>query len=156
MIEWEPLTCPNGFQKMENEGHEFCYKAGKVTYQQSKDLCESNGLGLVEIDSEAKAVALNSIASKWSYPTWFWFGLVCPTKTNSCNTNLNLWQWERSKKMLSATSGYKKRLYLSSGSIYGGGNGEHCIHWWGYNADNWAPQPCSNPTHMNTLCERAM
>ena len=141
---------------MENQGYEFCYKPGAVTYQQSKDLCESNGLGLVEIDSEDKAVALDSISSTVVVPQWSWFELVCPTRNNSCDRNLNLLQWERSKKMLSATSGYKTRLYLANdGTIYGGGGGEYCIHWW-KNPGVWAPQPCSGSGNMNTMCERVM
>ena len=142
-------TCPAGFQKKESGGYFFCYKHGTVTYQQAKQTCESNGLGLVEIDSNPKAAALDSIAS-YDYA---WLGLVCPSRTNECNRNLNLWQWDRSQKALTTTSGYESRFYLVSGSIYGGGSGEYCAHWW-KSPGIWGPQECHHGHLYHTLCEK--
>ena len=154
MLEPTGLTCPTGYQKKEYNGYEFCFKLGKVTYQQAKQNCESNGLSLVEIDSEAKALALDSIGASHSLPyDYAWLGLVCPSRSDDCNRNLHLWQWERSGTDLTTTSGYQSRFYKdSSGNIYGGGVGEYCVHWW--YSGHWAPQPCHHGHLYNTLCEK--
>ena len=139
------------FEKKESGGYVFCYKSGRVNYEKAKQICSSNNLKLVEIESEDKANALDSIASN----DYTWIGLVCPTKTQECQTDFNLWVWETSNIPLVKTTGWKTRFYKNGGIIYGGKNGENCVHWWKA-PGVWAPQTCTEQLRNNygTLCEK--
>jgi len=149
----DPLACPNGFTPISSGIYSFCYNDENVDYDTAKANCESNGLQLVEVKSEGKAAALDSIASS----NYAWLGLICPSGAEECQTDLSLWQWERSGLSVHQTEGYTNRFKLSAnGNIYGGGsNGENCAHWWkrssGYGI--WAPHFCNSG--YGTLCEPA-
>merc|ERR1719228_1386095 len=99
----ENVLCPGGFQTKTANGFNFCYKSGGVNYATAKQNCESNGLRLVEITSEDKAAAVDSIASS----NYAWLALTCPVATDDCQRKFDLWVWESSKKSLTDTNGWR-------------------------------------------------
>ena len=139
--------CPSGFRNVSANGFNFCYKSGGVDYATAKQNCESNGLNLIEITSEEKAAAVDSIA----FYDYTWLALTCPAATNDCQTNFDLWFWEYSNKRLTETKGWDTRFIKSGDYIYGGSFGEHCAHWW-KSPGHWGPQTCTS--HYGTLCEK--
>ena len=147
------LVCPKTFGKIETSRYEFCYKSGRVAYEEAKQNCIAHGLKLVQIESEDKAIALDSIASN-SYD-YAWLGLICPTESNDCNSNFDLWVWEPSNSPLMNTTGWETRFLKTGNTIYGGGVGEYCAHWWHSRngLGTWAPQGCSDRIY-GTLCEK--
>ena len=147
------INCPKKFERKENGGYFFCYNSEKVAYETAKQRCISNGLRIVEIDSEDKSLSLDSFASK----DYAWLGLVCPSKSNDCLSNFDLWVWENSKRRLVDTSGWKSRFYKSGSIIAGGRSGEYCSHWWNKNngKSQWASQTCSSRWY-GTLCEEGI
>ena len=153
IIQFSDLKCPKSFESKENGGYFFCYHSKKVAYENAKQRCISNGLRIVEIYSEAKSMSLDSFASK----DYAWLGLVCPSKSDDCLSNFDLWVWENSKTKLVDTSGWKSRYYKRGSIIAGGGSGEYCSHWWHKKngKSQWAPQTCSSRGY-GTLCEKGI
>ena len=147
------IKCPKNFERKENGGYFFCYNSEKVAYETAKQRCISNGQRIVEIDSEDKSIALDSFASK----DYAWLGLVCPSKSNDCLANFDLWVWENSNSRLVDTTGWKSRFYKSGSIIAGGRSGEYCAHWWHKKngKSQWAPQTCSSRGY-GTLCEKGI
>lgn len=144
-------ACPSGFQTKTSGEFTFCYNPNKGSQPNAKQICEQNGMQLVEIHTEEKAKALDSIAS-YDYT---WLGLTCPSGTRACQTDFSLWTWEKSGKKLTDTTGFMNRLIKQGSTIYGGRNGENCAHWWKKSNGKayWAPQSCSDSWYYGTLCE---
>ena len=146
------MQCPENFERKDYGGYEFCYKPGRVSYEKAKDNCHSNGLRVIEIDSENKSMALDSFANR----DYAWLGLVCPSQTDKCLSNFDLWIWENSKRRLIDTSGWEKHFYKSGSTIRGGTPGKYCVHWWykGSTKSHWVSQTCTKG--YGTLCEKGM
>merc|ERR1712156_1272889 len=165
-------VCPSGFTLLSEQGYDFCYKAGGATKEQAKEECESNSMLMVELTTESKAAAFDDIATY----DFAWLPLTCSSDTSDCQTNLDLWYWDYSKTKLTDSEGWEDRILRAdvNESIYGGANGENCMHWWKKkkeadvegiswwkkikhrtserNEGVWAPNSCES-NHYGVLCE---
>jgi len=165
--------CPSGFTWLSAQGYDFCYKAGGATKEQAKEECESYGLRMVELTTESKAAAFDDIATY----DFAWLPLTCSSDAGPlCQTNLDLWFWDYSNTRLTDSEVYKNHILQVDGneSIYGGANGENCMHWWKKkkeadvegiswwkkikhrtserNEGVWAPNSCES-NHYGIVCE---
>ena len=113
---------------------------------------------MVEIDSEDKAKALDSVSIDDKVRHVYGFiGLVCPTKTQECQTNFNLWVWETSNIPLVNTTGWQTHFYKNGGRIDGHRhNYGNCYGaWWRSPAPGiWTPRTCSTTSRYGQICEK--
>lgn len=139
-------VCPSPFTEHSADGFTFCRGADNTAFAEAATQCQSIGMQLVEITTEAKAAAIDSWCQNTEYAAGVyincgWLGLTCPSQTSECNGDSSLWTWTVDGSSLDTTY---NAFELNQGTFIGGGNNEFCAHWKAYQSGrgNWAPAHC--------------
>jgi hypothetical protein len=143
---YEEPKCEGGEVKTSG-GYEFCYGSKGKTWEQAEEFCEGNNVHLVEPKSEAYSAAVDAVCGH----DCTWLNLRCDGSNQSCDTSFDDWSWLGSDTKLA--DGKNNFIMGGDNTIYGGGQGETCGHWW-YNKGTksvWGPQYCSS-TYYGALC----
>jgi hypothetical protein len=143
---YEEPKCEGG-EVRTSGGYEFCYGSKGKTWEQAEEFCEGNNMHLVEPTSEAYSAAVDAVCDH----DCTWLNLRCDGSNQSCDTSFDDWSWVGADTKLA--DGKNNFIMGGDNTIYGGGQGETCGHWW-YNAGTksvWGPQYCSS-TYYGALC----